>query len=314
VIRDNEQCGTQEARNRVQPEVVIGAILMFIGSVTFSGKGIIVKLGYGYGVDAVTLLALRMIFALPMFLLMAAISSKGREALSFADWLGVLAMGFTGFYLASALDFVGLQYITASLERLVLCLQPTIVLFLGWFFLKRKISKGQIIGTAVSYAGILIVFGAEAAASAKDSAAVGVLFVFSSAISYSVYLLLSGEIVKRVGPMRLVGLATSFACVISLVHYSLVWPLENLFTVPKQVIWLSVLNATVSTAVPVLTVMMAIQRIGPALVSQISMMGPLFTILLGVWILDEPFSASVSWGAAFVVGGILLFTHSSTQK
>lgn len=112
---------------------------MFIGSVTFSGKAIIVKLGYGYGVDAITLLMLRMLFALPLFLIMAWWAGRNQSKLSLRDWLGVLVMGFTGFYLASALDFIGLFYISAGLERLILCLQPTMVLLLGWIFFKRPI-------------------------------------------------------------------------------------------------------------------------------------------------------------------------------
>lgn len=287
---------------------------MFIGSVTFSGKAIIVKLGFRYGMDAVTLLMLRMLFALPFFLLLAWWAGRGKTSLSAQDWVGVAGMGFTGFYLASALDFIGLAYITASLERLILCLQPTLVLLLGWIFFKRRIILGQFIGIAVSYFGVFVVFGQEAMAAENQAVVWGTLLVFLSALSYSVYLLLSGELVKRLGAMRLVGLATSIACILSIIHYLTLWPIDKLTALPHEIVWLSVLNAVLCTLVPVLATMMAIQRIGPTLSSQVSMMGPIFTICLGVLILDEPFTLWVAAGALVVIAGILIFVRSSYKK
>jgi drug/metabolite transporter (DMT)-like permease len=284
--------------------------LAVLGSLTFSGKAIIVKLGYRYGVDAVTLLMLRMLFALPLFMVMAWWAGRGRPALTQRDWLGVLGLGFSGFYLASALDFAGLVYITASLERLILCLQPTLVLLLGWLVFRRRILRGQILGIAVSYAGVLLVFGQEALAGQNREAAWGTLLVLLSTASYAIYLLGSGAFVRRLGAPRLVGLATSVACVLSIVQYLLLRPAQDMLAAAPQVMWLSLLNATLCTAVPVLAVMMAIERIGPAMASQVGMIGPIFTILLGVVILGEPFTASIAAGAALVVAGILLFTRA----
>jgi len=293
---------------------VTGIALAVIGSITFSGKAIIVKLGYRYGADAVTLLMLRMLFALPLFLLMAWWAGRSKPALTKRDWLAILGLGLTGFYLASILDFVGLRHITASLERLILCLQPTLVLLFGFLFLKRSVRIQQVVGIAVSYAGVLTVFGVEAWRAPHQSTAWGAVLVFLSTVSYATYLLLSGNMVKRLGSMRLVGLATSVACILSILHFLVAQPVGNITSIASEVLWLSLVNAVLCTAVPVLSVMMAIERIGPAASSQIGMIGPIFTILLGVWILDEAFTPGVALGAVLVLAGVFVFTRAATQQ
>ena len=196
-----------------------GLLLAVVGSIAFSGKAIIVKLAYRYGVDAVTLIMYRMLFALPIFAVMAWWASRGKEALTRNDWLGVLGLGFTGYYLASYLDFAGLAYISAAFERLILYLNPTLVLILGWLLYNKKMSSKQIGAMALSYAGILLVFGHELSVQsvstlANGSTAWGALLVFGSAVSYAIYLSYSGEMVKRLGSLRLVGLATTVACLL----------------------------------------------------------------------------------------------------
>lgn len=297
-----------------QSQYLTGIVLAVIGSITFSGKGIIVKLGYQYGSDAITLLMLRMVFALPIFLLMAWWAGRVKSALTKRDWLGVLGLGFTGFYLASALDFAGLGYITASLERLILCIQPTLVLIFGFMFFKRKVTVNQIIGIAISYTGVLVVFGREAWFGHNQSVIWGTTLVFLSTVSYATYLLLSGDFVKRLGSLRLVGLATSVACILSIIHFLVINPSVDISLIPTQVAWLSLLNAILCTVVPVLSVMMSIERIGPAMSSQIGMIGPIFTILLGVIILGEQFTAWVALGATLVLAGIFVFTRAATQS
>lgn len=297
-----------------QSSAVAGVVLAIVGSTTFSGKAIIVKLGYRYGVDAVTILMLRMLFALPLFLVMAWWAGRGRPALNARDWLGVLALGFTGFYLASALDFAGLVYITASLERLILCIQPTLVLLFGWIVFRRPVRPGQILGIVVSYAGVLVVFGQEALAVDNRAVFWGAFLVFMSTVSYATYLLMSADYVKRLGSARLVGLATSVACVLSILQYVALRPVSDALIVAPQVIWLSVLNAILCTVVPVLAVMMAIERIGAAMTSQIGMIGPIFTILLGVIILAEPFTGLIAAGAILVIGGVLIFMRAGLRQ
>jgi drug/metabolite transporter (DMT)-like permease len=274
------------------------------GSIAFSGKAIIVKLAYRYGVDAVTLIMYRMLFALPLFAVLAAWAGRGRPALSQRDWLVVTGLGFSGYYLASFLDFAGLAYITASLERLILYLNPTLVLAIAAIVFKRKVTARQMIALAVSYCGVLLVFGHEVSFLGRD-VAVGAGLVFASAVSYAIYLVASGEEVRRLGALRLTGLATSVACLFCIAQFFLVRPLAA-FAVAPQVIWLSVLNATLCTFLPVLMVMMAIERVGASVAAQTGMIGPLSTILMGVVILGEPFTGWIVAGTALVLAGIWL--------
>lgn len=288
--------------------IATGLLLATLGAIAFSGKAIIVKLAYRYGVDAVTLIMLRMLFALPIFALMAWWASRGKAALTRKDGLGVLGLGFTGYYLASFLDFAGLAYITASLERLILYLNPTLVLLLGLVLYRRRITAPQIIGMAISYGGVVLVFGHEITLMGPD-AAWGALLVFLSAVSYAIYLVYSGEMVKRLGALRLVGLATTVACLCCIVQFLVLRPLSAAQVAP-EVIWLSLLNATVCTAAPVLMVMMAIERIGASMAAQAGMIGPMSTILMGVLILGEPFTAWVAAGTVLVIAGIFVFSRS----
>ena len=264
-----------------------GLLLAVLGSIAFSGKAIIVKLAYRYGVDAVTLIMLRMLFALPFFAIMAWWASRGKPPLTRKDWLGVLGLGFTGYYLASFLDFAGLAYISASLERLILYLNPTLVMLLGLVLYKRRITSQQLFGMGISYCGAALVFGHEIAvqgAGDRSSAAWGALLVFLSAVSYAIYLVYSGELVKRLGALRLVGLATTVACLLCIAQFVVLRPWSAALVAP-EVMWLSLLNATACTAAPVLMVMMAIERIGSGATAQTGMVGPMSTILMGVLIL-----------------------------
>jgi drug/metabolite transporter (DMT)-like permease len=301
----------EQHQKTAQKRFATGLILAIAGSIAFSGKAIIVKLAYRYGVDAVTLIMYRMLFALPIFAVMAWWSSRGKAALTRNDWLGILGLGFTGYYLASFLDFAGLAYISAALERLILYLNPTLVLLLGWFLYKKRMSSLQIWAMALSYAGILLVFGHEINLQAVNNSttALGALLVFGSAVSYAIYLSYSGEMVKKLGSMRLVGLATTVACLLCIAQFLILRPIGTMVVAP-QVIWLSVLNATLCTAVPVLAVMMAIERIGAPLTAQTGMIGPMSTILMGVFILGEPLNAWIIAGTVLVLGGVYLVSRN----
>ena len=285
-----------------------GLVLATIGAIAFSAKAIIVKLAYRHGVDAVTLIMLRMLFALPLFVALAWWAGRGQPKLTGRDWQIVGALGFCGYYLASFLDFAGLQYITASLERLILYLNPTLVMLFGWLLFQRRVTRQQLLALLVSYLGVVLVFGHEITL-AGANVALGSALVFGSAASYAVYLLYSGQVVKRLGSLRLTGLATSVACILCIVQFVLLRPIDAAFAVAPAVLWLSVLNATLCTFVPVLLVMMAIERVGPAVTAQTGMIGPLSTILMGVLILGEPFTAWVAAGTALVLMGVALLAR-----
>ncbi|HEX5783320.1 MAG TPA: DMT family transporter [Burkholderiaceae bacterium] len=283
-----------------------GLVLAALGAIAFSGKAIIVKLAYRYGVDAVTLIMYRMLFALPLFAGMLWWSSRRAQGqqvrLTRRDWWGIAGLGFSGYYLASFLDFWGLQYISASLERLILYLNPTLVLLLGWVLYRRRVTVQQAAAMVISYAGVLLVFGHEVNFDGRATL-IGSLLVFGSAISYASYLLYSGQMVQRLGTFRLVGWATSFACVLCLLQFVLLRPLSAALVAP-EVIGLSILNAVLCTALPVVMVMLAVERLGSALAAQAGMVGPMSTIVMGALILGEPFNAWVLAGTVLVLAGV----------
>ncbi len=281
-----------------------GMALATAGAIAFSGKAILAKLMYRHGVDAVQVLFWRMLLALPLFLALAWWAGRGKPALARRDWAAVIGLGICGYYLASLLDFMGLQYVTASLERLILYLNPTLVLLLSALWLRVRISARQFAAIALSYAGVIVVFGQELRFEGPD-VALGAALVFASALSYAVYLVASGEVVKRLGALRLTGLATSVASALAVAQLFLLRPASAVI-VPEPVLWLSALNATLTTFAPVVMVMMAIERIGAPLTAQCGMVGPMSTILLGVWLLGEPFTAWVVVGTLLVLAGVWL--------
>ena len=285
-----------------------GLALATAGSIAFSGKAIIVKLAYRHGVDAVTLIMYRMLFALPLFVVIAWWAGRGKPALTGRDWRVVAGLGLTGYYLASFLDFAGLAYVSAGFERLVLYLNPTLVLLIGRVLFKRRVARAQLLALAVSYAGVVLVFAHEVHV-AGSNVALGAALVFASAVSYAIYLVFSGEEVRRLGALRLTGLASTVACVLCLLQFALVRPLSAAHVAP-EVLWLSVLNATACTVAPVLMVMMAIERVGATVAAQTGMIGPVSTILMGVVILGEPFTVWIALGTAFVLSGIWLLTRA----
>jgi drug/metabolite transporter (DMT)-like permease len=269
-----------------------GLLLAMAGAIAFSGKAIIVKLAYRHGVDAVTLIMLRMLFALPFFVALAWWAGRGKPALNRRDWRVVTLLGFSGYYLASFLDFAGLQYISASLERLILYLGPTMVLLLGRVLYQRRVAPRQLLALGVSYAGVVMVFAQELRLEGAD-VALGAGLVLAGTLSYALYLVFSGEEVQRLGAARLTGLATSVACVLCIVQFALLRPAAGLLQLAPPVWWLSLLNALLCTFAPVLMVMI----------------GPLSTIALGVLILGEPFTPWVAAGTVLVLGGIWLLAR-----
>lgn len=295
----------------------LGWIYAVLGALCFSGKAIVVKLAYQYGSDAVTLLMLRMLLALPFFIAITVWAQRKRKGvapakLSGRDQLGIVGLGFTGYYLASFLDFAGLAYISAALERLILYLNPTLVMLLGWLLYRRPIQARQWLGMAVGYGGMVLMFGHEVRL-LGSTVALGAGLVFLSALSYAVYLSYSGELVRRLGAMRLVGWASCVACVLCIAQYAFLRPWADVFAVAPQVLGLSLLNATVCTVVPIVLVMLAIERIGAGAAAQMGMLGPVATIAMGALLLNETVNAWVFAGTGLVLLGIFICSRARPQ-
>ena len=290
-----------------------GLLLAGVGAIAASGKAVIVKLAYRHGADATTLLALRMLVALPFFVAMGAWAARRAPALSRGDLGRVALLGFSGYYLSSYLDFLGLQYISATLERLILYLSPTLVVLIALLVLRQRPTRLQVLALLVSYLGVLLAFGHDIQLDGRRTL-LGAALVFASALSYAVYLFGSGQAVVRIGAVRLTAYASTVACVLCIGQYLLLQPLAALGRQPVPVYWLSLLNGTVCTVLPVLAIMLGVKRIGSSLAAQVSMLGPVSTIVLSVWLLDDPMGPWQGAGTVLELLGVLLVGSGVARK
>jgi drug/metabolite transporter (DMT)-like permease len=288
--------------------LIAGVLLAMIGSVLFSGKAIVVKLAYRYGVDAATLIALRMLFAAPVFALIYVWVSRGAEALPLSDHLKIAFVGLVGYYGASYLDFLGLQYITAGLERLILYLNPTIVLLLSVVIFARRPERRDYWALVLAYSGIAVALWYDLSLEG-DNVVLGIALVFASAVCYAIYLTGSGELVRRVGALRLTALAM-LAATAGVVLQSFVVDAAAMWRQPAPVYWLSLANAMLCTVVPVFATMIAVERIGAGRASIAAMIGPVSTILLAFIFLGEGLSVWQAFGTLLVLAGVLMLTQA----
>jgi drug/metabolite transporter (DMT)-like permease len=289
-----------------------GFFLAALGAILFSGKAIVVKFTYEYGVDAVTLIAFRMLFSLPFFAVIgwqqARRARRGEiPVLTRPEHVRVVILGLIGYYLSSFLDFLGLRYISVGLERLILFLAPTLVLLITAFWLKRVIAMRQWVALFLSYAGVVLVFAHDVAQTGRDAVLLGSAFVFASAFTYALYLIGSGELVKRVGSIRLTAYAMSVSSIASLIQFFVVHPASTLVQ-PIGFYGLSLIHATVNTVLPVFMIMGAVSRIGPPLASQLGMLGPVSVLFLAFWFLGEPITSWQLAGTGLVLAGVFVLT------
>ena len=296
---------------RSVPPQALGPTLAVIGVLGFSFKAILVRLAYATApIDAVTLLALRMIYAAPLFALMAWSATRrgGAAPIARSDWLRLFWLGFVGYYVSSLLDFIGLEYITASIERLVLFLYPTMVVLLSAVLFKQRIGGRTVLALALSYAGILLVFAHDLRLGGDARALwLGGGLVFASALCYSLYLVGVGPVIARLGSLRFIAWAMLISSGFVIAQFLATRPLVAL-AAPPSIQLLSLAMAVGSTVLPTLFVAEAIRRIGANRTSLIGSLGPVFTIALGYWILREPVQWIQLAGAALVLAGVMLVT------
>jgi drug/metabolite transporter (DMT)-like permease len=293
--------------NRVAAAAPRSALLLAgLGAVLFSGKAIVVKLCYRHGADAATVLALRMLFSLPFFwtAMWWYTATRRPPPLARADLLRILALGFVGYYLSSYLDFLGLQYVSVGLERIILYLNPTLVLLISAVFLRKRIAPRQWLAMAVAYVGVSLVFLHDVRFDG-DRAVLGSALVFLCALTYAVYLIFADEIVHRVGSLRLVAYASASSTFFCVAQALLMDPVA-LVSQTRPVYWLSLVNAGLCTFVPMLLIMMSVQRVGSSLTSQTGVVGPVATVLLGWYFLAEPIGGLQLLGMAIVLGSMAL--------
>jgi len=285
-----------------------GLLLAIVGAVFFSAKAIVAKLMYRYQVDAVMVITLRMVFAFPMFLAVAIWKARSEPALARTDWVRIVVLGLTGYYLSSFLDFLGLQYISAGLERLILFLTPSFVMLIALFVFKRRVGWIEWIALLVSYAGTVLVLMHDLH-TGGGNVILGSALVLGSAFCYSIYLIGSGELVRRVGAIRLVAYAMCVSTVACVIQFLLLRPPASLLTQVAGVYQLSLFNAVFCTVLPVFLTMIAVARIGAPTAAQAGLVGPVSTLFMGAALLDEPITAIQLVGTALVLSGIWLLSR-----
>ena len=290
----------------------VGFLLAGVGAILFSAKAVVAKLMYMHGVDALTVIGFRMLLSLPVFLAVALWqmyrAHRGKQAkLSAKQGWQLVLLGFIGYYLASLLDFLGLQYITASLERLILFLAPTFVLLFSAFILKRHILPKQWVALALSYLGVSLVFFQDLSLEG-DHVLLGAGLVLGSALSYALYLIGSGELLKQIGSTRLVAYAMTTSAVYTLIHFFGVQGWAGLDQVP-EVYGLSVIHAVFNTVLPTFMIMWAVERIGAPMTAQLGLIGPVSILFLAYWFLDEPITVLQLGGTVLVLTGAMVLSR-----
>jgi drug/metabolite transporter (DMT)-like permease len=296
----------------VRRDALAGVFFALLAAVGFSAKAIMVKLAYrDTSVDAVTLLALRMAFSVPFFIGVAVWARyRHAEPLSGHDRLLVLALGLLGFYLSSLLDFLGLQYVTAGLERLILFLYPTLTVILTALIFKRPVGRKTMAAMALCYVGIALVFLHDLGVKQGGSVVLGASLVFGSTLSYSAYLVGAGHAIRRIGATRFTAYAMVVASAACLLQFAVTHHLGAL-ALPARVYGLSIAMAIISTVLPVFLLSWAIRRIGAGSASLIGAIGPVSTILMAYMILGEDISLMQIAGSSLVLAGVLVISAGS---
>jgi len=291
---------------------ISGVLISLLGAICFSSKAIFVKAAYrDTPVDAVTLLALRMMFALPFFILSAYLSSAKTDNVKFTvkQWFGVAVVGCLGYYVSSLLDFLGLQFISAGIERLVLFIYPTLVLLMSALFFRVKIKRQQWFALIVTYLGLCIAFWGEVNITLNTNDFYkGSLLIFICAITYAMYIVGSGRLIPSLGAAKFNSYAMSFAGVAVLIHFS-ISNSNSLLHLPVTVYVYSFLMAVLATVIPSYLVTEGIKRIGSDNAAIVGSIGPVSTILQAYLILDEPIRALQIVGTLFILIGILMITR-----
>jgi drug/metabolite transporter (DMT)-like permease len=292
-----------------------GIIFVFFGALCFSTKGIFAKLSFQYGVNGLQILMLRMLFALPFYVVILAneYRKKTPAQINKNDWWNIIILGLIGYYLAALFDFIGLQYVSASLERNIIFTYPTFVLLLSKLFFNRKINSTQITAVVVCYIGIVIAFYSDKAAYVSSNLTKGTIFILLSALTYALYLVKSDHLIKNVGTIRFTCISMIVSCIAVIIHFILVNGFD-IFHFPIQVYFIGLTIAIVSTVLPSFLMTKGISYIGSSNMAIIASIGPIATIVLSYYILNEDFTLMHLSGTILVLVGVLLISIKGNNK
>ena len=296
----------------------IGSLFALLAAFLFSIKAIFIKQAYALSplLDGTSLMALRMASALPFFLLIAWFNRKNNKNANAKDWALLVLAGLIGYYLSSWLDFVGLMFISASLERIILFLYPTLTVLATSFIYKRPLSLKSIFAIALSYGGTVIVMLQEQSNVPHGANFwLGTSLVFASAISFASYLMLTPRLIQKFGSWNFTGLALSIACIGTLTHYAIATPdpIGFMQKLPHAVLGYGVALGLLITVLPTILVALSIARLGAAQTAMIASIGPILTIILATLFLGESLNF-IQWiGCALNIVGVLMITLSKKK-
>lgn len=296
-----------------QQNILPALLITATGVILFSSKAVLIKLAYQFDVDSVSLLLLRMLFSLPFYISIFLIRRHGwkENPITRKQFIVLIGLGFLGYYLASLFDFIGLKFISASLERLILFSYPTFVLLISWLFLKKRITKAQVISIIVTYAGLAIIFldrGGIVEGSFTELLK-GSTLVFLSAIAYASYLVGSGTLIEQVGSVRLTTYSMLVSCGAIIIHYLITSDL-NLINYPIEVYIYSFMMAVIATVIPSFLINEGIRRMGAPNVSIVGSLGPASTIILAMIFLGESLTLVQFGGATIIVMGVVIIAQT----
>ncbi len=283
----------------------IGFALAAFGTLLFSLKSIFIKFLYQQGLNADSVLVLRMALALPIYLALLVYLLRCRpnkQKLNFPILRAIFLLGFLGYYLASLLDLMGLELITAQLERLSLFTYPFMVAVIGFFLFNEPFTRRLLLALIITYSGLWMVMGQELQLTGNN-VLVGVALVLGSALSFSLYVLFSKGFIKQLGSPLFTSLAMIASSIFGLIHGVVVLDWVALTISSSAWLWLLIL-VVFSTVIPSFMMTEAINRIGPAQTGIVGMLGPIFTIVLAVHLLAEPFTATIAMGGLMILLGV----------
>ncbi len=288
---------------------LIGFLMLVIANMCFSTKAVIIKLMYQFHVDTFSVIALRMLLSLPVYVAVAVVlaNRKDNVPLTKKELLSVSALGILSYYISSMLDFLGLQYISAGVERLILFTYPTIVLVVSAVLFKKKITPPQYIAMILTYIGVAIAFVAEKGFGDQKNVVLGVSLIFTCAITYAFFVVGTGELVKRFGSVKFTCYAVLAATVPALIQ-SYIHDGMHIFNFPPEVYTLSIWLSIVATVIPTFMIVEGIRLVGAGNSGIIGFVGPVWTIFLANWLLNEPITLLQLIGTAIVLAGVFLIS------
>ncbi len=301
-----------------EPKLWLGYVFGMLGAAFFATKGIIIKLAIIENVDALTTLTWRMIIAVPFFIIIGYSGYRARKKKN-ADFsipndaiLKTALLGMVGYYIASYLDFAGLEYISAQFDRLILLTYPFFVVLFGAIFFGRKVSFAMIASLLISYSGLALIFAYDFKTDGTNTI-IGALLVLGAAIAYAFYQLFAKPLIDIMGARIFTSIALSAAGFAVIVHFLLINDISDLI-LSQNAMWLMLAIGTISTIVPAYLIATSIGIIGAEPTAVMGNIAPIITIALAVFILGETFSLFHAGGAVLVLLGMFAFTYFERRK